>query len=154
MTHNRTDRQQADDDTRSKPPETDHHRILELLNTVRKQEETMEHLLRDLEFFRKTFKTSLAYDSGSGDYCEKTADGTEFDIRSSTDAGDGTIKDETAMDYIGYKMAMDNFQLGFDRTKNRIEEIWKDVDVGRGFLAMPKWVADSLEKGRKAAAQA
>ncbi|KAF2621500.1 hypothetical protein BU25DRAFT_495690 [Macroventuria anomochaeta] len=154
MTSNRTDRQQANDDLLSKPPKTNHRKILDnLLDTVRKQKEIMGHLLRDLEFFRKTFKTSLEYDSGAGDYREETADGTEFDIRSSTDAGDGTIKEETVVDYIGYRIAMDNFQLGFDKTKNRIEEIWKDVDVDRGSLKMQKVFVDSLEKGRKAATQ-
>jgi hypothetical protein len=154
MTSNRTDRQQVNDDLLSKLPTTDHRKILDdLLDTVRKQEEMMEHLLRDLEFFRKAFKASLECDSGAGDYREETADGTEFDIRSYTDAGDGTIKEETAVDYTGYRIAMDNFQLGFDKTKNRIEKIWKDVDVGKGSLVMPKWAADSLEKGRKAAAQ-
>lgn len=77
-------------------------------------------------------------DSGAGDYREETANGTEIDIRSSTDAGDGTIKEETVVDYIGYRIAMDNFQLGFNKTKDQIEEIWKDVDVARGSLVMPK----------------
>ncbi|KAJ4312247.1 hypothetical protein N0V94_007549 [Neodidymelliopsis sp. IMI 364377] len=154
MTSNQPDRQQDNNNLLSKPPKTNHRKILDdLLNTVQKQEEVMRHLLRDVEFFRKTFKTSLQYDSGAGDYREETADGTEFDIRSSTDAGDGMIKEETAVDYIGYSIAMDNFQLGFNRTKERIEEMWKDADVGRGSLAMPKAFADSLEKGRKVAAQ-
>ena len=113
----------------------------------------MGQLLRDLEFFRKKFKTSLKYDSGAGDYCEETADGTEWDVRSYTDAGDGTIKEETTVDYMGYKIAMDNFQMGFDKSKDQIEKIWKDVDVGKGSLVLPKWEADGLEKGRKAAAQ-
>ena len=149
MTSNRTDRHLP-----SKLSKTNHCKIInDLLDTVRKQEDIMGHLLRDLEFFRKQFKTSLEYDSGAGDYREETADGTEFDIRCGTDAGDGTIKEETAVDYIGYRIAMDNFQSGFDKTKDQIEKIWKDVDVGEGSLAMPKVFADSLEKGRKAAAQ-
>jgi hypothetical protein len=113
----------------------------------------MEHLLRDLEFFRKQVKTSLEYDIGAGDYREETSDGTANDIRYGSDAGDGTIKEETAVDYMGYKVAMDNFQMGFEKTKYQIEKIWKDVDVGKGSLAIPDWAADGLEKGRKAAAQ-
>lgn len=61
--------------------------INDLLDTVRKQEDIMEHLLRDLEFFRKQFKTSLEYDIGTGDYREETADGTEYDARLVSDAG-------------------------------------------------------------------
>jgi hypothetical protein len=127
--------------------------INNLLNTVRKQEDIMEHLLRDLEFFRKQVKTSLEYDIGAGDYREETSDGTACDARYWSDAGDGTIKEETAVDYMGYKVAMDNFQMGFEKTKDQIEKIWEDVDVGKGSLAIPKWAADGLEKGRKAAAQ-
>jgi hypothetical protein len=120
---------------------------------VRKQEDIIGQLLRDLEFFRKKFKTSLEYDSGGGDYREEIGDGPEYDVRSYTDAGDRTIKEETTVDYIGYRIAMDNFQIGFDKTKDQIEKIWKNVDVGKGSLALPKWEADGLEKGRKAAAQ-
>ena len=154
MTPNRTDYQQADENLSSKLSKTNHRKILDdLLDTVGKQEDIMGQLHRDLEFFRKKFKTSLKYDSGAGDYREETADGTEWDVRSYTDAGDGTIKEETTVDYIGYKIAMDNFQMGFDKSKDQIEKIWKDVDVGKGSLALPKWEADGLEKGRKAAAQ-
>lgn len=95
----------------------------------------MGQLLRDLEYFRKEFKTYLEYDSGAGNYLEETGDGTEYDIRSCMDAGDGTIKEETIVDYSGYRIAMDNFQMGFDKTKDQIEKIWKDVDVGEGSLA-------------------
>ena len=111
----------------------------------------MGHLLRDLEFFCRTFKTSSEYDNTAGDYREETAEETEYDARFLSDTGGGKIK-ETAGDFTSYRLAMDNFQLGFDKTENQIEEIWKDVDVGRGSLVMPKWVADSLERGRKAAA--
>lgn len=147
-TSNRTDR------LMSEISQTSHRKILDdLLDTVRKQEELMGHLLRDLEFFRKESRTSFEFNSGAGDYREETADGTECDMRSSTDAGDGTIKEETALGYTGYKLAMDNFQLSFDKTKDQIEEIWKHLDVDEDSLAMPRVFVDVLENGRKAAAQ-
>lgn len=76
MTSNPTDRQQADNDLPSELDETIHRMILDdSLDIVRKQEEIMQHLLRDLEFFRKKFKMSLEYDSGLADYCEEVAEG-------------------------------------------------------------------------------
>jgi hypothetical protein len=154
MSSKRTDHQQAQDDLPSKSSTTNHRTIINnVLDTVRKQEDIMEHLLRDLEFFRKQVKTSLEYDVGAGDYREEASDGTEYDARFESDVGDGTIKEETVVYYMGYKVAMDNFQMGFEKTKEQIEKIWKDVDVGKGFLAIPDWAADGLEKGRKAAAQ-
>jgi hypothetical protein len=111
MTPNRTDHQQADESLPSKLSETNHRKILDdLLDTVRKQEDIMGRLLRDLEFFRNKFKTSLKYDSGAGDYREDMADGTEWDVRSYTDAGDGTLKEETTLDYIGSKLLWTTFE--------------------------------------------
>ena len=155
MTSERTDHQQTQDGPPHQSPTTNERIIINrLLETVQKQEDIMKHLLRDLEFFRKQFKTNLEYDVGLGDYREETADGTEYDIRDVTDAGDGTIKNETAVDYLGYKAAMDNFHMGFEKTKYQIEEIWKDVDKSaKGPVVMPKWAAGSLEKSRKTAAQ-
>lgn len=50
----RIDHPQTRDDLPSKSSTTNHRIIVNnLLNAVRKQENIMEHLLRDLEFFRK-----------------------------------------------------------------------------------------------------
>jgi len=72
-------------------------------------------------------------------------------MRSGTDDGDGTVKKQTLVDCIGYRMAMDNFQMGFDKTKDQIEKIWKAA--GMNPLVLLDYELEGLERGRKAAAQ-
>ena len=154
MTSNRTDRRQANDGLPYKPSKTNHGKTLaDSLDIVRKQEDIMAHVLRDLEFFRKKFKTSLEYDSAAGNYDEEWGDGTLYDCRSDTDAGNGIIKEETMVNYIGYRIAMDNFQMGFDKTKDQIKEIWEAFEGGKGPLALQQYEMDGLEKGRRVAIQ-
>jgi len=169
MTSNRTDHRQADDGLPATLSKTAHAKTLAgSLDIVRKQEEIMAHLLNDLEFFRKKFKRSLEYDSGAGDYEEEWGDGQLYDVRSHTDAGNGMIKEETMVNFVGYKLAMDNFQMGFDKTKDQIEKIWEASEGGKdslavprsgsdgleeSSLAMPQFELDGLAKGRKIAAQ-
>jgi len=147
MTSNRTDRRRVNDGLPSKLSKTNDGKILaDSLNIVRKQEEIMAHLLNDLEFFRKKFKMSLEYDSGAGDYNEEWGDGALYDVRSHTDAGNGMIKDETMVNFAGYKLAMDNFQMGFDKTKDQIEKIWEASEGGKDSLTLPQSEFDGLEK--------
>ncbi|KAL8922657.1 MAG: hypothetical protein Q9172_003472 [Xanthocarpia lactea] len=144
------------------PP--NHHSIIikSLLIAIQKQQDIMEHLTRDLEFFRNKFKESLDYDNGTGCYLADVGDET-IDLRSHMDLGNGIIGAETAVDYVGYRSSMNNFQMGFEKTKDEIEKIWKVVDLVRDTerdqlirqdsMTIPKWEAEALEKGRKAAAQ-
>jgi len=46
---------------------------------------------------------------------------------------------------------MDNFQMGFDKTKDQIEKIWKAA--GMNPLVLLDYELEGLERGRKAAAQ-
>jgi hypothetical protein len=39
------------------------------------------------------------------------------------------ITAERATDFLGYRSAMDNFQMGFKKTKEEMETIWEDVDL-------------------------
>jgi len=153
MASNPTDRQQADYDPPTNLDKMIHRMIPdESLNIVRKQEEVMQHLQRDLEFFFRTkFKMSLEYDSGLEDYCEEVAEGITWDMRSGKDDGGGIVKKKAVVDCIGYRMAMDNFPTGFNKTKDQIEKIWKDA--GKNSLLLPDYEVDGLERGRKAAAQ-
>lgn len=157
------DKQKASDSTPSKSYNEEHRKIIgDLLVAIQKQEDIMEHLTRDLEFFRTKYKNSLDYDNGTGCYLADVGDQT-VDYRSDMDVGNGVITAETATDYLGYKSAMCNFQMGFEKTKKEIEKIWEDVDVVRDVdsaqfvqkdsLKIPNWEAVGLEKGRKAAAQ-
>jgi hypothetical protein len=59
----------------------------------------------------------LGYDNGTGCYLADVGDET-IDLRSyNPDLGDGVIAAETAADYLGYRSAMNNFQMGFEKTK-------------------------------------
>lgn len=155
--------QQASDSMPPKLHPPNHHSIIRgLLIAMQKQQNIMEHLTKDLEFFRNKLKESLNYDNGTGCYLADMGDET-IDLRSYTDLGNGIIGAETAVDYMGYRSTMNNFQLGFEKTKDEIEKIWKAVDLVRDTekgqliradsLTIPKWEAEALEKGRKAAAQ-
>ena len=157
--------QQASDSMPSEFYPPNHHSIIieGLLVAMQKQQDIMEHLTKDLNFFRKKFKGSLEYDNGTGCYLADVGDET-IDLRSyREDLGNGIIGAETAVDYVGYRSTMKNFQMGFEKTKDEIEQIWKVVDLVRDVdkgqlvrqdsLTIPKWEADSLERGRKAAAQ-
>lgn len=156
--------QQASDSMPSKPYPPNHHSIIikNLLIAMQKQQDIMEHLTKDLQFFRNKLKDSLDYDNGTGCYLADVGDET-IDLRSYTDLGNGIIGAETAVDYMGYRSTMKNFQMGFEKTKDEIEKIWNIVDLVRDVekgqliredsLTMPKWEAEVLEKGRKAAAQ-
>ena len=147
MTSNRTDRRRTNDGLPSKLSKRNDGEILaDSLDIVRKQEEIMAHLLNDLEFFRKKFKRSLEYDSGAGDYDEEWGDGTLYDVRYETDAGNGMIKEETMVNFVGYKLAMDNFQMGFNKTKDQIEKIWEASEGGEDSLAVPQSGLDGLEE--------
>ncbi len=159
-----TEDQQASDSMPSTLYPPNHHSIIikGLLIAMQKQQDIMEHLTRDLEFFRNKFKENLDYDNGTGCYLADVGDGT-IDLRSDMDLGNGIIGAETAVDYVGYRSSMNNFQMGFEKTKDEIEKIWKVVDLVRDTekdqltrqdsLTIPKWEAEALEKGRKAAAQ-
>lgn len=159
MNLNHFERRQASNKKPSEPYKpNDRKAINDLLVVLQKQEDIMKHLTKDLEFFRTQFKDSLDYDNGNGNYLADTGyDDEPIDLRSYEDVGNGTIEEETVVHYIGYKGAMDNFQMGFEKTKNEIENIWKDVDLLRftqgGSLNISKFQTDALEKGRKAAAQ-
>lgn len=163
MDTNVCDKQQTRDSTLSKLHKQNHRKIIkDLLVAVQKQEDIMKHLTKDLEFFRNKYKKSLDYDNGTGCYLADIRDEI-IDLRSCTDLGNGVIAAETAADYLGYRSAMHNFHMGFEKTKKEIEKIWEDIDVVRDVdnkefvqkdsLKIPKWEADALEKGRKAAAQ-
>lgn len=129
---------------------------------MQKQQDIMEHLTKDLQFFRNKLKHSLDYDDGTGCYFADVVDET-IDLRSYTDLGNGIPGAETAVDYMGYRITMKNFQVGFDKTKDEIEKIWNIVDLIRDVeegqliredsLTIPKWEVEVLEKGREAAAQ-
>jgi hypothetical protein len=79
------------------------------------------------------------------------------------EVGNGMIIEETVVSYLGYKSAMDNFQMGFEKTKDQIEKVWKDVNVvgvvAKGQIVKKEQLTraqiemDGLEKGRKVAAQ-
>lgn len=155
--------QQSSNNTMPTPSTQNHYKIIgDLLVAVQKQQDLMDHLTKDLVFFRDQFKKSLEYDNGDGCYLDDIGDET-INLKFHMDLGNGTVGTETAIDYMGYISAMNNFQMGFEKTKDNIEKIWKVVDVVRNVdenqlvqkdsLMMPKWQADELEKGRKAALQ-
>ena len=158
-----SDDQQASDSMSSKPYAPNHCNIIkDLLTAIQKQEDTMKKLNKDLEFFRNKYNSSLNYDNGTGCYLADVGDET-IDMRSYMDLGNGIISAETAANFMGYRTAMDNFQMGFEKTKEEIEKIWEDVDmvrdvdseqfVQKGSVKIPKWEVDALEKGRKVAAR-
>ncbi|KAI8943295.1 hypothetical protein NX059_001315 [Plenodomus lindquistii] len=154
MSPKETEHGQSQDGLPSTSPKTNHLTIiLQLLEAILKEVEMVKHLNNDLEFFRKQLATSLKYDSGAGNYLEDLSDGTQWDTRGESGIGDGTIKESTAVDYLGYKAALEHFQMGFEKTKNQIETIWKEVGVGKDSLTVPDWAAAKLEESRKIAAQ-
>ena len=69
----------------------------------------------------------------------------------------GTITAHTVIAYLGYRSAMSNFELRFKKSKGEIEKIQVHVGVVNNpeniQLTIEKQVADSLEAGRKVAAQ-
>jgi chaperonin cofactor prefoldin len=165
MNLNVCDDQQASDGMLSKQHTQNHRKIIgDILVALQKQEDIMKQLTEDLEFFRNKYKSSLNYDNGAGCYLADIGDKT-IDLRSyDTDLGNGVIAAETAADFLGYRSAMNNFQMGFKKTKEEIEKIWEDVDLVRdvdndkwvrkdSLKISSKWEADALEKGRKAAVQ-
>ena len=128
---------------------------------MRKQQAIMEHLSRDLTFTRSQFETSLEYDNGNGNYLADVGDETIDYKAGGMDVGNGIISADTARDYMGYKVAMDNYEAGLKKTKDQLEKIWDavrmvqrdDEFIQKSSLTLPDWLADGLEKGRKAAAQ-
>ena len=70
-----------------------------------------------------------------------------------SDLGNGVIKNETIVDYLGYKRAIENLQLGVSTSKDAIENIWEESGMVEGDLKIEDIFAEGLEKGRKAAAQ-
>lgn len=163
MDPNEYDDRQVGDGTPSKTHAWNHRKIIEdTLVVIQKQEDIMKQLSQDLEFFRKNCKDSLDYDIGNGNYLADVGDET-IDLRSyQKDLGNGEITAETATEYLGYKSAMDNFQMGFKRTKEEVEKVWKDVDLVKdgdewfqkdSLKISSKWEVDALDRGRKAAAQ-
>lgn len=83
----------------------------------------MKQLTKDLEFFRNKYKDSLNYDNGARCYLADVGDET-IDLRSyQMDLGNGVITVETAAEFLGYRSAIDNFQMGFKKTKEEIEKI-------------------------------
>lgn len=117
----------------TKPPShsrPNHRKVIEeLLEVVRKQQAIMEHLSRDLNFTRSQFETNLNYDNGDGDYKADT-DYETIDVRAhGMDVGNGIISVDTATDYIAYKVAMNNHEAGFKKTKDQLEKIWEAVDL-------------------------
>lgn len=155
---------QASGRTLPEPARSNHRKVIEdLLEVVRKQQDIMQHLARDLEFTRHQSEENLKYDNGGGCYLADVGEQTKDYRAEGMDVGNGVISTDTATDYLGYKLAMDNFEAGFKKTKEQVEKSWSAVDVvqesdGGGFVqkgssTLPRWLADSLEKGRKAAAQ-
>lgn len=158
------DDQQASDGMPSKHHTENHRKTIgDILVALQKQEVIMKQLTNDLEFFRNKYKSSLNHDNGAGCYLADIGDET-IDLRSyQTDLGNGVISAETAAHFLGYRSAMNNFQMGFKKTKEEIEKIWENIDLVRDIdngewvrkdsLKIPsKWEAGRLEKGRKAAA--
>jgi hypothetical protein len=106
----------------------------------------------------------LNYDNGAGCYLADVGDET-IDLRSyQTDLGNGVITAETASNFLKYRSAMDNFQMGFKKSNEEIEKIWNDVELVRDIdnnawvrkesvKISTKWETDILEKDKKAAVQ-
>jgi hypothetical protein len=55
------------------------------------------------------------------------------------------------MAYLGYRSAMDNFELGFKKSKDDIEKIWERVGEVSNPENVELKIEDSLEVSRKAA---
>lgn len=151
-----SDDQKARDGVSSRPLIPGHRKIIEeLLVAVQKQQDVMARMNKDLEFFRTQYKSCLDYDNGTGCYLEDTGYGDEsIDLRSYEDIGNGTITADTAIAYLGYESAMDNFELGFKKGKDEIEKIWDRVgevsNPEHVQLKIEDWAADGLEVSRKA----
>lgn len=156
---------QGSDGIPSEQHTRDHREILkELLVAIQKQEDIMKQLTEDLTFFRDKYKSSLDYDNGAGCYLADIGDET-IDLRSyQTDLGNGVITAVTAANYLGYRSAMKNFQMGFKKSNEKIEKIWNNIEVVRDIdnnvwvrkesvNISSKWEIDALEKGKLAASQ-
>lgn len=104
----------------------------------------------------------MDYNNGTRCYLTDVGDET-IDLTLYIDLGNRIIGAETAVNYMGYRSTIKNFQMGFEKTKDEIEKIWKVVNLVRDIekgqliredsLTIPKWEAEALEKDRKAAAQ-
>ncbi|OBT69040.1 hypothetical protein VE03_01297 [Pseudogymnoascus sp. 23342-1-I1] len=150
--------------TPTAPSESHNHRqiIGDLLAAIQTQKDLTKQLSETLDLFRNKYKMSLDYDNGDGDYGADNGD-EEVDLRSyDADLGSGVISAESAADYVGYRSAMENLQVGIERSRGEVERIWagvgevRDMDGSRGFVAkegvrVANWERVILEEGRKAA---
>jgi hypothetical protein len=119
--------------------------------------------LREI-YFRKMVQMRLEYDNGTPSYLTDVVnEAPDYDsyMYEYEEVGNGMIIEETVVSYLGYKSAMDNFQMGFEKSKDQIEKVWKDVNVV-GVVAKGQTVKkeqltreqiemDGLEKGLRVA---
>jgi hypothetical protein len=144
----------------------DHRKIIEdILVALQQQEDLLKGLGHHLGFFRKRYKELLNHDIGAGQFLSDQNTGQILNLRShQKDLGNFVVTVETAAGFWAYKYAVENLQMGVEKSKEAIEGIWKKVlevwdDDHRMWakrdevMISENWVVDTLEQDRRAAAQ-